>query len=72
MIELELRAPLHFDESIGYWTGEPDLEAVTRALGLVPEDPEVRRSHTEAGVLLIGPPDAVMQQAEALRAVGLE
>ena len=72
MIELELRAPLRFDESIGYWTGEPDREAAARALALVPEDPEVRRSHTEAGVRLTGPPEAVTRQAEALRAVGLE
>jgi hypothetical protein len=72
LIELELRAPPRFDQSIGYWTGEPDLDAVRRALAAVAEDPAVRRAITPDGVLLTGDPKAVHQLAVALRAAGLE
>jgi hypothetical protein len=72
LIELELRAPPRFDQSIGYWTGEPDLDALRHALASVPEDPAVARSITPEGLRLSGAPEAVHRQAEALRAAGLE
>ena len=36
-LEIWLQAPVLFDQSIGYWTGEPDRQALARALAAVPE-----------------------------------
>ena len=72
MEEITLHAPLYFDQSIGYWTGEPDREALARALAAVPQSPEVEREVTETGVLLSGPEEAVQEEARRLREAGLE
>lgn len=71
-VEVRLSAPVLFDQSIGYWTGEPDREALARALAAVPEHPEVTRHPEEAGVLLRGPEEAVHTMARLLREAGLE
>jgi hypothetical protein len=70
--ELLVQAPLRFDQSIGYWTGEPDSEVLARALAAVPAHPDVRRLMTEAGVLLRGPAEPVREEARQLRDAGLE
>ena len=70
--EVFLRAPLLFDQSIGYWTGEPDQAALARALAAVPEHPDVERVMEAAGVLLRGPADPVHVMARLLREAGLE
>jgi hypothetical protein len=70
--EIELYAPFFFDESIGYWTGEPDREALARALAAVPEHPEVERVVSDAAVVLRGPDEAVREEARLLREVGLQ
>ena len=72
MTEIVLLAPYLFDQSIGYWTGEPDREALARALAAVPRAPEVERETTPVGVVLRGPEEAVSQEARLLREAGLE
>ena len=71
-LEIRLQAPVLFDQSIGYWTGEPDRAALARALAAVPEHPDVERAMEEAGVLLRGPAEAVHIMARLLREAGLE
>jgi hypothetical protein len=71
-MELRLLAPAYFDPAIGYWTGEPDVEALARALSAVPEDPRVQRVTEADAVLLRGPEAAVREQAHLLRQAGLE
>jgi hypothetical protein len=71
MVEVTLQAPFSFDESIGYWTGEPDREALARALVTVPQHREVERELTETGVTLRGPAEAVYEEARLLREAGL-
>lgn len=66
-----LSAPFRFDVSIGYWTGEADLDVLAAALAAVEDDPEVERSVYENGVRLRGPGAAVREQARRLRALGL-
>lgn len=70
-MEIRLLAPFFFDQSIGYWTGEPDREALARALAAVPEHPLVERVVTDADVLLRGPEEEVREQARLLREAGL-
>lgn len=70
--EIALLAPYRFDRSIGYWTGEPDGEALARALAAVPEAPDVEREVTETGVVLRGPAPSVREQARLLREAGLD
>ena len=72
MTEITLLAPLLFDQGIGYWTGEPDVEALARALAAVPQAPEVEREVSETGVTLRGPEEAVREEARLLRSAGLE
>ena len=71
MYEILLRAPLWFDESTGYWTGEPDRGAVAKALEAVPAAPGVERKVSDEGVLLRGSEPAVREQARKLREAGL-
>lgn len=71
MSELRLQAPLWFDESIGYWTGEADLAALRRALLAVPPEPGVERAVSGGAVLLRGPEQAVLREAVRLREAGL-
>lgn len=70
--EVELRAPLRFDPSIGYWTGEADRDAVLRALAAVPEHPLVDRRVEGDAVRLVGPAPVVREVARLLREAGLE
>ena len=70
--EVTLLAPFLFDQTIGYWTGEPDEEALARALAAVPQDPLVGRMVIPGGVTLSGPAAAVRAEAAALREAGLE
>ncbi|HEU4753232.1 MAG TPA: hypothetical protein VFU47_08985 [Armatimonadota bacterium] len=72
MAEARLLAPVLFDQAIGYWTGEPDREALARALAAVPEHPAVERRPDAEGVTLRGPAAAVAEQAQRLREAGLE
>jgi len=72
MIEITLLAPYYFDTDTGYWTGEPDQDALARALAAAPQHPDVERVTTETGVVLRGPEDAVQEEARALREAGLE
>lgn len=71
MPEIRLVAPAYFDPGIGYWTGEPDLAALERALAAVPPHPEVERLPIPGGVVLRGPEGPVRDQARRLRAAGL-
>jgi hypothetical protein len=71
-MELRLLAPAYFNQQIGYWTGEPDREALARALSAVREDPRVERVTEPDAVLLRGPEDAVREQARLLQEAGLE
>lgn len=71
-MEILLLAPFRFDQSIGYWTGDPDAEALATALAAVPQHPEVEREVGAAGVTLRGPEAAVREEARLLRAAGLE
>jgi hypothetical protein len=71
LIEVALSAPLFFDESIGYWTGEPDRDALERALEAVVPNPSVERTVTPEGVLLRGPEAPVLEEAARLRKAGL-
>jgi hypothetical protein len=70
-VELHLPAPPVFDESIGYWTGEPDDAALSRALVAVPLPPEVEMERVPGGVVLRGPAAAIREFARRLRAAGL-
>jgi len=70
--EVRLQAPFRFDQNIGYWTGDPDQEALSRALAAVPQGPDVEREVQEGGVTLRGPEDAVREEARLLREAGLE
>ena len=72
MMELTLLAPMLFDQSIGYWTGAPDAEAMARALAAVPQNPEVEREVLAGRVTLRGPEEAVREEARLLRSAGLE
>lgn len=71
-LTVTLAPPFLFDATIGYWTGDPDLEALARALAEVPQDPSVRREVSDTGVTLSGPREAVLSEAAALREAGLE
>ena len=70
--EVRLAAPFRFDQSIGYWTGEPDREALARALAAVAQSPEVEREVLEGEVILRGPEAPVLAEAALLRELGLE
>lgn len=70
-VEVELQAPFLFDETIGHWTGEPDREALSRALSAAPQHPEVEYLLLDAGVHLRGPAGPVYETAAALRELGL-
>jgi len=72
LAEATLRAPYLFDDSIGYWTGEPDREALARALAAVPPHPDVMREVGDDAVTLRGPEEAVRESARLLRDAGLE
>jgi hypothetical protein len=72
MPEISLVAPYLFDQSIGYWTGEPDREALARALAAVPQHPEVEREALDDRVILRGPEEAIVEEARLLREAGLE
>ena len=72
MTEVTLLAPFLFDQRIGYWTGEPDRDALARALAAVPQHAEVRREVLDNGVTLCGPEPGVFQEARLLREAGLE
>lgn len=72
IIEVALFAPLLFDQSIGYWTGEPDAEVLARALVTVDPVAEVEREVSASGVLLRGPVESTREQAYLLREAGLE
>ena len=72
MNEITLLAPFLFDQAIGYWTGEPDRQALARALAAVPQHPEVDREVRENGVTLRGPEQAIRDEARLLREAGLE
>ena len=71
MVEITLTAPFYFDQGIGYWTGDPDQEALARALAAVPQHPEVEREMLEDRVILRGPQEAVLEEAHLLREAGL-
>jgi hypothetical protein len=71
-LAVTLTAPQFFDQTIGYWTGEPDRELLARAQAQVPQDPAVEREVADASVTLRGPREAVLSEALALRAAGLE
>ena len=68
---ITLLAPVRFDQEIGYWTGEPDEQALTAALEAVAQDPRVTRTLVAGGVTLSGPSEAVGAEAAALRRAGL-
>lgn len=70
-MQVWLQAPFLFDQSIGYWTGEPDREALARALLEVPQHPDVEREMSDNGVTLRGPEEAVLAEAALLREAGL-
>jgi hypothetical protein len=70
-MEITLRPPLKFDQSIGYWTGEPDLAALSRALARVQGSSEVERITGPDQVLLRGPEAAAREEARLLREAGL-
>ncbi len=72
VIEITLHAPLLFDQSIGYWTGDPDEAALSRALATVDPHPEVARTVFAGGVALQGPEGPAREQARLLREAGLE
>lgn len=72
ILEVQLAAPLRFDVSIGYWTGERDEAILRSALATVPVDAQVDRRLSEDGVRLCGPSEAVREQARLLREAGLE
>lgn len=71
-LTITLTAPQFFDQTIGYWTGEPDLELLARALAAVPQDPRIERETDGGCVTLRGPREAVLSEALALRDQGLE
>ena len=71
-LAVTLTAPQFFDQTIGYWTGEPDLELLARALAEVPQDPSIERESEGGSVTLRGPREAVLSEALALRDAGLE
>lgn len=64
-------ASFRFDVSIGYWTGDPDVELLTQALAAAPLDPSVERQDSESGVRMRGSEPAVREQARRLCAAGL-
>jgi len=69
--EEALAAPFRFDVSIGYWTGDPDLDLLARALATVPIDTLVAREVRGGQVRLVGDEVTVREQARLLRAEGL-
>lgn len=71
-MEILLLAPFLFDQSIGYWIGDPDHVALFNALAAVPQHPDVERAITPTGVRLSGPEEAVTEEARLLREAGLE
>ena len=71
IVEVELLAPCIFDQSIGYWTSEPDRAALARALSAAPPHPEVEYVMQDTGVRLRGPAGPVYETAAALRELGL-
>lgn len=71
-LSLTLKPPFLFDETIGYWTGRPDWEALARAMARVPQTPGVRRELSDEGLVLRGPREAVLSEAASLREAGLD
>jgi hypothetical protein len=71
-LTVTLTAPQFFDQTIGYWTGEPDRDLLARALAEVPQDPTVERETADGVITLCGPREAVLSEALALRDAGLE
>jgi hypothetical protein len=70
-VTVTLTAPMLFDQSIGYWSGEPDLAAFEGALQLLPEDPRVKRRIEGTTIILNGPETAVRNQERLLQSAGL-
>jgi hypothetical protein len=71
-LTVTLTAPQFFDQTIGYWTGEPDRDLLARALAEVPQDPTVEREMADGSITLRGPREAVLSEATALRDAGLQ
>jgi hypothetical protein len=71
VIDVCLVAPLRFDESIGYWTGEVDHERLASVLTAVPAPAGVDRSVAGDRVVLRGEASRVRAHAAALIAAGL-
>lgn len=70
--EILLDPPLRFDTMIGYWTGEPDEEALDAGLAAVARQGSgAVASRCPRGHLhLHGPPDALAAAEAALVALG--
>lgn len=70
-LEVRLSAPERFDEAIGYWTGEPDREALAEAVAAIPETEGVERRVEAGGLILSGPARDVLEEARRFRELGL-